>query len=140
MSRMMNPGSPAPRALLQARSGERSWPGEAAWRAQVPRQQNPLRPAAAEPEPGEPTLVLEVDLAAPLPEIAGGTVTRVWLLLRIGDVPVGDLLVTVPEKGLGPADVGAAIAARIGARPRRSARRSSDAQARSRRRGRTSEL
>ena len=136
MSRMMNPGPPAPRALIQARSGERPWPGEAAWRAQ------PQRPRGAPvPEPPrEPTLALEVDLAGPLPEIAGGTVTRVWLLLRIGDVPVGDLLIGVPEKGLSPADVGAAIAARIGARRRRSARRASDGQARSRRRGRTSEL
>ncbi len=140
MSRMMNLGPPAPPALLQARSGQRPWPGEAAWRA----QQNPSPPAGPEPEPREPTLVLEVDLARPLPEVAGGVVTRAWLLLRVGDVPVGDLLVTVPATGLGPADVGAAIAARIGARRRRSvqrpARRSPDGQARSRRRGSTSEL
>jgi anthraniloyl-CoA monooxygenase len=38
------------------------------------------------------------------------------------------------------ADVGAAIAARVGARRRRSARRASDGQARSRRRGSTSSL
>lgn len=137
MSRMMNPGPPAPRALVQARSGDRPWPGEAAWRAQPPR---PRGAPVPETPAREPTLALEVDLAGPLPEIAGGTVTRVWLLLRIGDVPVGDLLIGVPERGLRPADVGAAIAARIGARRRRSARRASDGQARSRRRGRTSEL
>jgi hypothetical protein len=135
MSRMMNPGPPAPRALLQARSGERPWPGERGWRA--PRQRN------AAPQPGgprEPTLVLEVDLTRPLPEVAGGVMTRVWLLLRIGDVPVGDLLVPVPETGLSAADLGAAVAARVGVRRRRPARRSVDGQARSRRRGSTSSL
>jgi hypothetical protein len=135
MSRMMNPGPPAPRALMQARSGDRPWPGEGGWRA--PRQRD------AGPDPGgarEPTLVLEVDLGRPLPDVAGGAVTRVWLLLQIGDVPVGDLLVPVPEKGLSPADLGAAVAAQVGARRRRSARRPADGQARSRRRGSTSSL
>jgi hypothetical protein len=136
MSRMMNPGPPAPRTLVQARSGERPWPGEAGWRAQAPRQRD------AEPRTAtarEPTLVLEVDLALPLPDVAGGVVTRVWLLLRIGDVAVGELLVPVPENGLSPAGLGAAVAARIGER-RRAARRASDGQARSRRRGSTSSL
>jgi hypothetical protein len=72
MSRMMNPGPPVPRALLQARTGERPWPGA--------------------------------------------------------------------EKGLSGAEVGAAIAARIGARRRHSAHRSPDGQARSRNRGSTSSL
>ncbi len=137
MSRMMNPGPPAPRTLVQARSGERPWPGEAGWRAQAPRQRD------AEPRTAtarEPTLVLEVDLALPLPDVAGGVVTRVWLLLRVGDVPVGDLLVPVPETGLSAADLSAAVAARVGVRRRRSARRSVDGQARSRRRGSTSSL
>ena len=138
MSRMVNPGPPAPRALLQARSGDRPWPGEAAWRTQARRPRVTPVPDAAPPR--EPTLVLEVDLAQPLPDIAGGVVTRVWLLLRVGPVPVGDLLVAVPEAGLRPAGVGAAIAARIGARRRRRARRASDGQARSRRRGSTSSL
>jgi hypothetical protein len=135
MSRMMNPGPPAPRALVQARSGERPWPGEGPRPA--PRQRT------AGPGPGgprEPTLVLAVDLARPLPDVAGGVVTRVWLLLRIGDAPVGDLLVPVPDTGLSAADLGAAVAARVGARRRRSARRSVDGQARSRRRGSTSSL
>ena len=124
MSRMMNPGPPVPRALRQARTGDRPWPGEAGRQVPVP----------------QPTLVLEVDLDAPLPDIAGGTVTRAWLLLRLGPATIGDLLVPIPEKGLSGADVGAAIGARIGARRRHSAHRSRDGQARSRSRGSTSSL
>jgi hypothetical protein len=124
MSRMMNPGPPVPRALLQARTGERPWPGEAGQRVPVP----------------QPTLVLDVDLGAPLPDIAGGTVTRAWLLMRLGPATVGDLLIPIPAKGLSGADVGAAIAARIGARRRHSALRSRDGQPRSRSRGSTSSL
>jgi hypothetical protein len=37
MSAMVNAGPPAPRSLTQARSGERSWPGEPAWPAPLPR-------------------------------------------------------------------------------------------------------
>jgi hypothetical protein len=83
--------------------------------------------------------VLEVDLREPLPDIAGGTVTRAWLLLRVGGVSVGELLVGVPVEGLRGADIGGAIAARIGAQ-RRGAPMHSDAQPRSRRRGSTSSL
>ena len=83
--------------------------------------------------------MLEVDLREPLPDVAGGAVTRVWLLLRVGDVPVGELLLGVPGKGLRGADIGGAIAARIGAQ-RRGAPAHPDAQPRSRRRGNTSSL
>lgn len=177
MSRMVNPGPPAPRALVQARSGDRPWPGDSAWRTQVPRPRTApptapptaadgadatgSRPAAGAPaqdaahllrSPGPPpppgttpedreaTLVREVNLTQPLPRIPGGPVTRARLLLRLGDVAVGDLLVPVPAGGLAPADVGAAIAARIGARRPRPARRAPDGQPRSRRRGSTSSL
>ena len=34
MSRLINSGPPVPPALGQGRSGERSWPGDAVWRAQ----------------------------------------------------------------------------------------------------------
>jgi hypothetical protein len=88
----------------------------------------------------QPTLVLDVDLGAPLPGITGGTVTRAWLLLRLGHATVGDLLLPIPQKGLSGAEVGAAIAARAGARWRHSAHRSRDGQARSRSRGSTSSL
>ncbi|MCA2214831.1 hypothetical protein [Jidongwangia harbinensis] len=167
MSRSTNPGPPDPRTLLQARSGDRPWPGEPAWHrrggrppaadpvanvprprdpvANVPRPRDPVHPTAVPPapepaaEPREPTLVLEVDLREPLPDIAGGAVTRVWMLLRVGGVAVGELLLGVPENGLRGADIGVAIAARIGAQ-RRGAPMSSDAQPRSRRRGNTSSL
>ena len=120
MSRIINPGPAAPRGFWQGRSGDRPVP----------------RPRV----PAEPTVVVGVDLAEPLPDIAGGTVTRAWLLLRLGTVPVGELLVRVPEKGLSSAEAGALIAERIGARRRRSARRAADGQPRSRRRGSTSVL
>lgn len=136
----MNPGPPVPRALEQARSGDRPWPGDAAWRAEVPRQRDATGPVARRNGGPEPTLVLQVDLTAPLPEVDGGVVTRAWLLLRVGGVPIGDLVVTVPAGGLSAADIGAAIAGRIGARRRRRVVRSADDQARSRRRGSTSSL
>jgi hypothetical protein len=129
MSRLMNPGPPPPRALEQGRSSERPFPGEPGHPSRVPRQ-----------HPPEPTVVVGVDLREPLPDIAGGAVTRAWLLLRIGPVPVGDLLLHIPPEGLSSAQAGAAIAAQIGARRRRTARRASDGQPRSRRRGSTSAL
>jgi hypothetical protein len=180
MSRMMNAGPPEPGPLLQARTGDRPWPGEPGWHRQagrgtaavpdIPRQaagghtdpvaapghQKPGQPEPGQPEPGqlqarqpgarhrdaghrEPTLVLDVDLREPLPDVAGGTVTRVWLMLRLGGAAVGDLLLDVPQEGLCGAGLGAVIAARIGAR-RRPERARSDSQPRSRRRGSTSSL
>jgi hypothetical protein len=131
MSRIMNPGPPPPRGLEQGRSGDRPFPGEPGRLGHIPRQRAP--------EPPEPTVVVGVDLREPLPDIAGGAVTRAWLLLRIGSVPIGELLLRVPPEGLTSAQAGAEIAARIGARRRR-ARRASDGQPRSRRRGNTSSL
>ncbi len=130
MSRMMNPGLPSPRAYRQARSGDRAWPGDAAWRSQIPPQSDER----------EPTLVLDIDLHEPLPGITGGVVTRAWLMLRTGNRGVGELVIAVPETGLTPGEIGAAIAARVGARRRRSQNRAEDGQARSRRRGSTSSL
>jgi hypothetical protein len=127
---MMNPGPAAPRGFRQARSGERPWPGDPAWRSRTP------RPA----ESREPTMALDIDLHEPLPGIAGGVVTRAWLMLRIGSASVGELVIAVPAGGLTPGEIGAAIAARIGARQRRSQARAEDGQARSRRRGSTSSL
>jgi hypothetical protein len=63
----------------------------------------------------EPTLVRDVDLGEPLPDLPGGAVTRAWLLMRVGGVAVGELLVAVPENGLRSAEVGVAIAGRLGA-------------------------
>jgi hypothetical protein len=106
------------------------------------------RPAPRPPERidrGEPVLVRELDLREPPAPIDGGaTTTRVWLLLRFGDVAVGDLAVAVPAKGLTGAEVGAAVARRVGTRWRRTAGGDvpapavRDGQPRSRNRGRTS--
>lgn len=156
MSRMMNPGPPDPGLLFQARTGDRPWPGEPAWHRRaghragadpnvdVPRRRAgppPVTPDAAicSDAAREPTLVLDVDLREPLPDIAGGVVTRAWLMLRVGGVAVGELLIPVPEKGLSGADLGRAVAARIGSR-RRAEPPASDAQPRSRNRGSTSSL
>jgi hypothetical protein len=91
---------------------------------------------ADDPGPG-PTLVREIDLREPLPDLPGGTVRQAWLMLRVGDMGVGELRVRVPERGLGAAELGAAIAARLGAKRRRGP---ADPQARSRNRGRMSSL
>jgi hypothetical protein len=87
------------------------------------------------PHRPEPTLVRDLDLREPLPGIEAAEVTRVLLLVRVGAVAVGTLLLPVPEEGLTGADLGAAIAGRVGAR-RRIPRRND--QARSRNRGRMS--
>ena len=87
----------------------------------------------------EATLVRDVDLRGPLPDIPGGSVTRVWLIMRVGGVAVGRLLIGVPEEGLCGAQVGAAIAARLGSGRRHLPGRR-DGQARSRSRGRISSL
>ena len=130
MSRMMNAGPPMPRAYEQARSGDRPWPGDASWRSQSP----------APREGREPTVVLDIDLDEPLPGVTGGAVTRAWLILRSGGQDVGELVIAVPDGGLTPGEIGAAIAARVGVRRRRSTRRAGDDQARSRSRGSTSSL
>lgn len=132
MSRIMNAGPPPPKGLEQGRSGDRPFPGR-------PARPTGLIPRQREPEQPEPTVVVGVDLREPMPDIAGGAVTRAWLLLRIGPVPIGELLLRVPPEGLTSAQAGAAVAARIGAR-RRIARRASDGQPRSRKRGRISPL
>jgi hypothetical protein len=113
MSRAMNPGPPGRYITERADAAER--------RAGTGRQ---------------PTLIREVDLLEPLPAIGGGVVTRTLLLIRVGAVAVGSLLLVVPSEGLPGAELGAAIAARIGARRRRPQNR--DTQTRSRSRGRMS--
>jgi hypothetical protein len=85
---------------------------------------------------GELTLIRELDLHRPLPSFRGGEWTRVWLLVRLGDRIVGELLLRVPEKGLTSAAIGAAVAARFGAEARPAGGRARDAQPRSRSRGR----
>lgn len=112
MSRTMNPGPPGP-CLVQRELPDRT-------------------------ERREPTLVRDVDLREPLPDLPGGTVTRAWLLMRVGGVAVGELLVAVPENGLRSAEVGAAIAGLLGAGRRRPAPEQVNRQPRERSRGRIS--
>jgi hypothetical protein len=85
-------------------------------------------------------VVLDIDLDEPLPGVTGGAITRAWLMLRTGGKGVGELVIAVPAGGLTPGEIGAAIAARVGAGRRRSQKRAADGQARSRRRGSTSSL
>jgi hypothetical protein len=117
--RMINSGPPVPPALRQGRSGERSWPGDATWRAQTPKpQKQSVR--------REPALLVKIDLRH-------GVVNRAWhLLLRFGGMEAAEVTVTVPERGPRRAEPDPAR--------RRPVKRAADGQARSRRRGNTSSL
>jgi glycosyltransferase involved in cell wall biosynthesis len=75
-----------------------------------------------------PAAVLDVELSDPMPTIAavgtdGRRVAQAWMLVRLFTEPVGALLVDVPETGLRPAELAAAIDAELGSdlRPRLSA-------------------
>ncbi|MFD0524868.1 hypothetical protein [Paractinoplanes durhamensis] len=74
-----------------------------------------ITPTAAE----LPAVVLDVDLADPLPSVPavhhdGRRVRQAWALVRLFTEPLGTVLVDVPEDGLRPADLGAAIEAVLG--------------------------
>jgi glycosyltransferase involved in cell wall biosynthesis len=66
-----------------------------------------------------PATVLDIDVADPLPDVAaagpdGRRVLRAWVLVRLFTEPIGTLLTPVPEQGLRPADLAAAIEAELG--------------------------
>ena len=66
-----------------------------------------------------PAMVVDVDVADPLPAVAavgqdGRRVLRAWVLVRLFTEPIGTLLTLVPEQGLRPADLAAAIDAELG--------------------------
>ena len=66
-----------------------------------------------------PATVLDVDLADPLPAVAGVTpdgrrVLQAWVLVRLFTEPLGTVLTAVPEQGLRPAALAAAIDAELG--------------------------
>jgi GT2 family glycosyltransferase len=72
-----------------------------------------------------PAVVLDLDLAEPLPAVPaigadGRRVRQAWALVRLFSEPLGTVLVDVPATGLRPAALGAAIDAELGAvvRPR----------------------
>ena len=65
------------------------------------------------------TVVRDIDLADPLPRVPavgadGRPVTGAWLLVRLFTEPIGTVLVDVPEQGLGPAELAAAVAVELG--------------------------
>jgi GT2 family glycosyltransferase len=69
--------------------------------------------------------VLDVELSEPLPMLAaldagGRRIARAWLLVRLFTEPIGTALIDVPETGLRPAELAAAIDAELGTalRPR----------------------
>jgi hypothetical protein len=90
------------------------------------------------PGPGVPTLVRDLDLRDGFPAFRGDVVGRVLLLVRFGDIAVGQLVMALPAEGLTGAEVGAAVAARFGSRPLRAGTGNgpaADRQTRSRRHG-----
>ena len=67
-----------------------------------------------------PAAVYDIDVADPLPTVPavgadGRRVRQAWMLVRLFTEPVGTVLTDVPETGLRPADVAAAIDAELGA-------------------------
>jgi glycosyltransferase involved in cell wall biosynthesis len=90
----------------------------------VPAQRTGPVPAAS--ATGElPAAVHDIDLSAPLPTVdavdpGGRRVVQAWLLVRLFTEPVGTVLVDVPDAGLAPRELAAAIDAELGAalRPR----------------------
>ena len=66
-----------------------------------------------------PAAVLDLDVSDPLPTVPavgtdGRRVLQAWMLVRLFTEPVGTVLVDVPDDGLRPADVAAAIEAEMG--------------------------
>ncbi|BCJ46765.1 hypothetical protein GCM10010168_37130 [Actinoplanes ianthinogenes] len=72
-----------------------------------------------------PAVVLDLELSQPLPRVAPATadgrrVQQAWALVRLFTEPLGTILVDVPEYGLSPVDLAAAIDDELGdvVRPR----------------------
>ena len=88
----------------------------------VPRQRTDEMITAPPFEPNGavlPATVLDVDLSDPLPAVAGVTpdgrrVLQAWVLVRLFTEPLGTVLTAVPEQGLRPAALAAAIDAELG--------------------------
>ncbi|GIF26008.1 GT2 family glycosyltransferase [Actinoplanes tereljensis] len=75
----------------------------------------PITPTAAD----LPAVVLDLDLADPLPSVPavhtdGRRVRQAWALVRLFTEPLGTVLVDVPGTGLRPAALGIAIEAALG--------------------------
>jgi len=68
-----------------------------------------------------PGIVRDLELSEPLPTIPavqpeGRRAEQVWLLVRLFSEPLGALLLDIPEQGLTPADLAAAVEAELGSR------------------------
>ena len=74
------------------------------------------------PNGGEvPAVVLDLDLADPLPAVPGVAadgrrVLRAWVLVRLFTEPLGAALIDVPPNGVRPAELGAALGDAVGSR------------------------
>ncbi|GAB1640968.1 glycosyltransferase [Krasilnikovia sp. MM14-A1259] len=95
-------------------------------RTATPRAEQVITPPAIE-HTGDvlPAAVYDVDLSEPLTSVGavdadGRRVARAWLLVRLFTEPIGTLLLDVPDEGLRPGELAAAIDAELGAalRPR----------------------
>jgi glycosyltransferase involved in cell wall biosynthesis len=82
-------------------------------------------PAIAAPGAVLPAAVLDVELSDPLPTVAaiapdGRRVAQAWMLSRLFSEPLGTLLMDVPQAGLRPRELAAAMEAELGTalRPR----------------------
>jgi GT2 family glycosyltransferase len=90
-----------------------------AW-APAPRTDAILTAPELAPNGGElPAVVLDLDLSDPLPAVPavaadGRRVRQAWVLVRLFTEPLGTVLVDVPDAGLRPAALGAAIEAELG--------------------------
>ena len=74
---------------------------------------------AFEPATVLPAVVLDLELAEPLPAVAavaadGRRVEQAWVLVRLFTQPLGTVLIDVPAGGLTPADLAAAVETELG--------------------------
>ncbi|MEU4237213.1 glycosyltransferase family 2 protein [Actinoplanes sp. NPDC026619] len=74
-----------------------------------------ITPTAAE----LPAVVLDLELSDPLPSVPGvhpdgRRVRQSWVLVRLFTEPLGTVLIDVPDTGLRPADLGAAVETGLG--------------------------
>ena len=90
-------------------------------RVTIPAQRTESVPAAPELDHDAvlPGIVLDVDVAQPLPAITalqpdGRLAQQAWVLVRLFDEPLGALMLDLPAEGLPPAGLAAAIETELG--------------------------
>jgi glycosyltransferase involved in cell wall biosynthesis len=79
----------------------------------------PAAPRLSEEHDVLPAVVLDLEISEPLPSVDavaadGRRVQQAWALVRLFTEPLGTILVDVPERGLTPADLAAAIDIALG--------------------------